>query len=219
MLQLLPLVNKRLSLRAFSLAIFINISLAALIYGLTIGSNKQLMKEPIKIDFRQFTDSTVDEQKEQPELEPIKKPQQEIAVLPEVLQPSFDTPSIDLTQSISLPAITLPNFEIAPQLVDTTNDIQPQTTLTEANIGIAKVRSRTNPEYPYKARRLHVEGYVLLHVLIDDTGRPQEIKVIEETPPGYFAAASRKAVRRWEFEKTPAGTTEWKKVKLGFELN
>lgn len=219
MSQLLQPDSKHFSLAAVLLAIFVNISLAGLIYVLTIGSNKQSIKDPITINFRQFTDSTVEEKKEQPELDPIQEPQQVEAIVPAAVQATFDAPNINFNTKISLPAISIPTFNVSPQLVDVTTNIQPQAVISQPKIGIAKVRHRTNPEYPYKARRLKIEGYVLLHVLIDDEGHPKEIKVIEEQPRGYFAKASRKAVGRWEFDKSPLGTTEWKKIKLGFQLN
>ncbi|TEW52294.1 energy transducer TonB [Psychromonas algicola] len=219
MLQLLQPGSKHFSFAAFTLAIVVNVSLAGLIYGLTIGNSKQPIKDPLTINFRQFTDSTVEEQNNEPELEPIEEPQPITAALPPAVQATFDAPDISFNNSISLPAVSVPTFNVSPQLVDVTSAIQPEAVLAEPQIGLAKIRHKSNPEYPYKARRLKIEGYVLLHVLIDDAGRPKEIKVIEEQPRGYFAKASRKAVGRWEFEKTPAGTTEWKKVKLGFELN
>jgi len=219
MLQLLQPDSKHFSLTALSLAILINISLAGLIYGLTIGNNKQPIQDPLTINFRQFTDSSIEEQQSEPELELIQEPQQVTETLPTAVQATLDTPNINFNTHINLPAISAPTFNVSPQLADVSNLIQPEPVIAESQIGVAKVRHRSNPEYPYKARRLKIEGYVLLHVLIDDAGRPQEIKVIEEQPRGYFAKVSRKAVGRWEFEKTPAGTTEWKKVKLGFELN
>lgn len=218
MLQSLQLGNKQFSLMALSLAIVINISLAGLIYGLTIGNSQQPIQDPLTINFRQFTDSSVEEQKSEPELETLQEPQPVSTTLTEAVQVALDVPDINFNSSISLPTVSAPSFDVQPQLVDMTSAIQPAVS-AEPQIGVAKIRHRTNPQYPYKARKLKIEGYVLLHVLIDDAGQPQEIKVIEEKPRGYFAKASRKAVGRWEFEKTPAGTTEWKKVKLGFELN
>ena len=218
MLQSLQLGNKQFSLIALSFAIVINISLAGLIYGLTIGNSQQPIKDPLTINFRQFTDSSVEEQKSEVELETIQEPQPVSTTLTDAVQVTLDVPKINFNSSISLPTVSAPTFDVQPQLVDITSAIQPAIS-TGPQIGLAKVRHRTNPQYPYKARRLKIEGYVLLHVLVDDAGQPQEIKVIEEQPRGYFAKASRKAVGRWEFEKTPTGTTEWKKIKLGFELN
>lgn len=219
MLQSLPLENKKFIFIALSFAMLVNASLAGLIFGLTLGNNAQPISNPISINFRQFTDSSVEEQEIEPELDPIQEPQEIAAELPAAVQPTFDVPNINLNSSITLPAISAPTFDVLPQMVDVASTIQPQAIQAKPTIGLAKVRHRVNPQYPYKARRLKIEGYVLLHVLIDDDGRAQEIKVIEEQPRGYFAKATRKAVSRWEFKKTPPGTTAWKKVKLGFELN
>jgi len=212
----------------------VNISLAGLIYSLTVGSNNPPVQEPIAIDFRQFTDSSVEEQEISPELEviPEPKPQQEMATLPQAVQPSFDAPDINLNSSITLPALSVPTFDVSPQLVDVTSHIQPQAdvipvavanveqaVIGEPEIGFAKVLRKTNPQYPYKAKRLKIEGYVLLHILINDEGRSEEINIIEESPRGYFGKVSRKSVRRWQFEKAPAGTEVWKKWRMVFELN
>jgi len=54
---------------------------------------------------------------------------------------------------------------------------------------------------------------------VNDDGRAEEIKIIEEKPRGYFGKVSRKSVRRWQFEKAPTGTEVWKKWRMVFELN
>jgi len=234
MLQLQQRGSKRFRLIAFVLAVLVNISLAGLIYSLTIGGNKAPVQDTITINFRQFTDSNVAEQEITPELEviPEPKPQQDMVALPQSVQPSFDVQNINLNSSITLPALAVPTFDVSPQLVDVTSHIQPQAevapvvvtnveqaTVGEPEIGFAKVLRKTNPQYPYKAKRLKIEGSVLLHILVNDDGRAEEIKVIEENPRGYFAKASRKSVRRWQFEKAPAGTEVWKKLRMVFELN
>ncbi|PKH04910.1 energy transducer TonB [Moritella sp. Urea-trap-13] len=234
MLQSQPRGSKGHWLLAFGLAVVVNVSLARLIFSLTVGSNKPLVQDPISIDFRQFTDSSVEEQEISPELEviPEPKPQQEMVTLPQPVQPTFDVSNINLNSSITLPALAVPTFDVSPQLIYVTNHIQPQAdatpiavanveqaTIGEPEIGFAKVLRKTNPQYPYKAKRLKIEGYVLLHVLINDEGRSEEIKIIEESPRGYFGKVSRKSVRRWQFEKAPVGTEVWKKWRMVFELN
>ncbi|MGC3834907.1 energy transducer TonB [Moritella viscosa] len=233
MLQLQQRGSKRFRLIALVLAVLVNISLAGLIYSLTIGGNKAPVNDPITINFRQFTDSNVEEQHVTPELEviPEPKPQQDMVALPQSIQPSFDVQNINLNSSITLSALSMPTFDVSPQLIDVTSHIQPQVEVTptvetnveqtavgEPEISFAKILRKTEPQYPYKAKRLRIEGYVLLHILINDDGRAEEIKVIEEKPRGYFAKTSRKAVRRWLFEKAPVGTEVWKKWRMSFEL-
>lgn len=216
---------------AFLLALMVNLSLAGLIYGLTIGSKKAVVKPPISINFRQFVDSSVEEQTLAPELTVTPEQEPEMNVLPTPTpQPSFDVANISSTSSIKLPVLSVPEFNVSPsfQSMEVPSVPAPvvaapvevtKSTTAVPTIGVAKVLRKVQPQYPYKAQRLKIEGYVLLHILIDDTGRPQEIKVIEEKPRGYFAKTARKAVRRWHFEKAPPGVEVWKKWRLSFELN
>ncbi|MFT5881068.1 MAG: protein TonB, partial [Moritella sp.] len=190
MLPSQPQGSKRFRFAALGLAVVVNISLAGLIYGLTIGSHQPTVKEPITINFRQFTDSSVQEQVLEEDTEittkPTPKPTPEVSVsaTPQPSLPNFSVQNRDINSSISLPAIAVPTFSANPQLVSAALDIQPkiilappqvnmieQGALDQPEIGFAKVLRKVQPQYPYKAQRLKIEGHVLLHILIDDTGR------------------------------------------------
>ena len=224
--------RNRAGLLALLVGLLINISLAAVIYGLTLGANKPPALTSITINFRQFTDSSVtaeDMPAEQTVLaEPSPQPQ--ITAMAAPAQPVVNVNNIASVSAISLPVIAVPTFVSTPQFIDVASSIEPladvmtgadveQAVLGEPNMALAKVLRKTDPIYPYKAKRLKIEGYVLLHVLIDDSGRAQQIKIIEEQPRGYFAKVTRNAVRRWQFEHAPAGTQVWKQWRVAFELN
>ena len=219
-----------LRISALVSAILVNLTLAALIYALTIGSKVAPVNDAISINFRQFTDSAVEEQTVEPELTIMPEQQPQLNQLPTPsVQPSIDIPKINLNSNISMPVLAVPEFNVAPSLanisppevsVAVTPIVTKNITKTGApEIGFAKVLRKVQPRYPYKAQRLKIEGHVLLHILIDDEGLPQQIKVIEEQPRGYFAQSARKAIRRWRFEKAPQGQEVWKKWRLSFELN
>lgn len=54
------------------------------------------------------------------------------------------------------------------------------------------------PAYPFVARKLGIEGKVLLRLTIDSTGKLQDIKIIEN--PGYgFASAAIDAINKSQF--------------------
>lgn len=225
------LQNKWLRMGALLTAILVNLTLAALIYGLTIGSKVAPVNEAISINFRQFTDSTVEEQAIEPELTITPEQQPELNQPPTpTVQPSIDIPKINLNSSISMPVLAVPEFSVSPSLDNlslpevniapaTPTVVKTVSKVSAPAIGFAKVLRKVQPQYPYKAQRLKIEGYVLLHILIDDEGLPQQIKIIEEQPRGYFAQPARKAIRRWRFEKAPQGQEVWKKWRLSFELN
>jgi TonB family protein len=57
---------------------------------------------------------------------------------------------------------------------------------------------RVEPEYPEEARQRHIEGPVVLRVLVGTDGAVQELEVVSGDP--LLAKAATDAVRRWRFQ-------------------
>jgi len=77
------------------------------------------------------------------------------------------------------------------------------------------------PEYPAAARRLHLEGNVLLHVLVDETGSPDEIRIARSSGVELLDDAALAKVRTWRF--TPArygdaAIAHWVDIPIRFRL-
>jgi TonB family protein len=66
-------------------------------------------------------------------------------------------------------------------------------------VSAPKVISSPDPEYPEEARRQGIEGAVRLWLIVDDQGRPREIKVAKQVGYGFDQEAVR-AVREWRFK-------------------
>ena len=60
--------------------------------------------------------------------------------------------------------------------------------------------SRQPPEYPYKAARRGIEGWVRVAFDVTATGNVENVEVIESDPPGVFNIAASRAVLRWRFK-------------------
>ncbi len=60
--------------------------------------------------------------------------------------------------------------------------------------------SRQPPEYPYKAARRGIEGWVRVAFVVNETGHVENVEVIESDPPGVFDNAAIRAVSRWRFK-------------------
>lgn len=60
--------------------------------------------------------------------------------------------------------------------------------------------SRQPPEYPYKAARRGIEGWVRVAFDVTATGTVENVEVIESDPPGVFDIAATRAVARWRFK-------------------
>lgn len=217
---------------ALVLAMLVNTSLAGLIYGLTLGKQKAPDRPTVSINFRQFTDSSVREKQLEPELALSAEVSPELTSLPRPRPVLTVAPELVTPSAISLPAVTAPQLEVKPAAI-VSFDLPIEAAETEVGesqlagidgisaapeIGVARMVRDITPQYPYKAKRRRIEGYILLHILIDDEGRAQEIKVIEEKPRGYFAKAARRAARRSQFQPAPAGSREWKRKRYEFKF-
>jgi len=60
--------------------------------------------------------------------------------------------------------------------------------------------SRQPPQYPYKAARRGIEGWVRVSFRVTETGTVEDVQVLESEPAGVFDQAAVKAVYRWRFK-------------------
>ncbi len=74
-----------------------------------------------------------------------------------------------------------------------------------------RVRTRTEVDYPRKARSKGTSGFVVLSLLITADGDVEKVKILEAEPDGVFEQAAQEAVRDWKFD--PA-TYQGKSVKV-----
>lgn len=56
------------------------------------------------------------------------------------------------------------------------------------------------PAYPYRARRLSIEGHVEVRFIVDRKGVVRELSLIEAKPEGVFENAVKNSVPRWRFK-------------------
>lgn len=75
---------------------------------------------------------------------------------------------------------------------------------------------------PAQAEAAAVEGYVVLPLLIDDSGAVERVEVDESVPAGIFDDAAIDAVRQWRFK--PArhqgrSVRVWSKQRVRFDLS
>ena len=55
------------------------------------------------------------------------------------------------------------------------------------------------PNYPEYARRRNIEGFVILHFIVDIKGRVINPSVQQANPPGHFETAAIRTIRQWQF--------------------
>jgi periplasmic protein TonB len=77
------------------------------------------------------------------------------------------------------------------------------------------------PIYPYKAKRLEVEGFVKVRFLVDEEGTVSRLSIIDSSPKGVFEDSVLQTVPLWKF--TPGrihgeSVSSWVVTTIRFEL-
>jgi protein TonB len=85
-----------------------------------------------------------------------------------------------------------------------------------------EIASVVKPEYPPVARRMNVSGTVVLSVLVDETGRVEDVRTIREAGGNMgLTQAAQKAVRLWTFRPAVKGGVNvktWMTIPIPFVL-
>jgi TonB family protein len=72
------------------------------------------------------------------------------------------------------------------------------TTKPPANVAAATILTKTNPEYPPKARAAQIQGDVVLHANVDKEGKVNEVQVL--SGDDTLAQSALEAVRQWRYK-------------------
>ncbi len=94
--------------------------------------------------------------------------------------------------------------------------------MTEDAVDVApRATSRGRFIYPRSAKKQGIRGYVTLSLLISESGRIEQVSVIESSPQGVFDNAALKGIRSWRFDPAQyqgRSVKTWVKQKIRFDL-
>ena len=77
--------------------------------------------------------------------------------------------------------------------------------------GRLQVVKNNRPEYPASARQRNVEGWVRVRFVVNEQGRPEQIRIVAADPPNVFNASVQRAVSGWRFRP---GTVQGRAVRV-----
>lgn len=153
---------------------------------------------------------------EPPKLEEEKPPEPEVPMAFPVQRPP-EVPPVDMPAfrpDLSLSAVAGPSFAPPPP---------PRAMTYEA--GEVDQAPRTlvqmKPVYPFRAKRMGIEGWVRVRFLVDAEGRPANIQILEAEPAGVFEDAVIQAISGWRFEaafKDGRKVASWVVTPIRFQL-
>jgi len=159
-------------------------------------------------------------------VEPLKRKQLKETKPPERLPRKFSSKSKP-KQSKPMMNVRMPNF---------TPDMHPglggDFSLPASELGgigfsldevdeVPQVLRSVPPEYPYGAKRNHVEGEVVIRMLVTNEGTPTNMSVHSATPTGVFDKVALSAAKRWKFRPGQyhgQAVDTWVLLPFNFEL-
>lgn len=221
MLQLQPRLKPSLYVTGLTLAFIINALLILFIYQLVIKQAVIKPQETITLNFRQFNSKETVMPEHQPEqlAQVTKKPALKQLSKPKL---SISVNSINSINALSFPAMKAEEFSINPSLLSIElPDVQAKESITvQVNSGLISATPvfQLPPQYPPRAKQKKIEGYVVMQIYIESSGKVSDIKVLEETPKGIFANSAMKAAYRWRFQPPEKNSNPWQILKVRYEL-
>lgn len=151
-----------------------------------------------------FIDAQIDEpEPAKPESLPVARSQPTVDVPPPEV-PVIEAPA---EMAISVPPAPLVAEPLASSAVVESTSL--------------KVTRRVDPVYPPASRRMDEQGAVRLRVMVDERGRPQEVRVAESSGFPRLDEAAVSAVRRWVFApavQDAVAVPTWTQVSVVFQL-
>ena len=171
---------------------FIAVALLWLMQWLVLNEGVQLQADRTRpvMEFVRLKRETETRVRERAELEPEPEPEELPPAKPELQE----TP-------LASPRIRAPNIRFSV----------PEVPMALAGPYIGPVRqgspdrdfmviSRIPPQYPYRAQRRGIEGWVKVSLLITEQGTVQDVVVVDAQPEGVFDNAAIRAVSKWKFK-------------------
>ena len=176
---------------ALFLAVLINGLLFLLIPLLTETRTPTLdMTEPLAVNLIRVREKEPPPPEEE-EIKPLKReePQEKAKVLqPHLVKPQPRKPDMPVVR-VEMKTKLLGTTDLGIRMICSVEDLdQPHRPIVNPD-----------PDYPLKADRMHIEGYVKVKFLVDEEGRVSNITILEASPEGIFEQSVRNKLRVWRF--------------------
>ena len=200
-----------------SMALLINVCLFALLpLLLDRNSVERAYEEITSVNFIRIRPEMEEPQEEKPP-EREKPPPEVLPRLsqqvPKPRQLKLETP--DLSFEIN-PKLDM-GMAVAPPEPEPVMDFFDQGEVDQLPMTVFRMK----PLYPFRAKRLGIEGSVSVKFLVDAVGRVSRVTILESNPPGIFDESVLKALPSWKFTPGELGgkaVNTWVSTVIEFDL-
>ncbi len=172
---------------------------------------------------------------DQPEPPVMELPEME---LPEIEAPetSYDPGVTEYTNTLSVPSLSafgLQGVQVSPQsfsrrpykvgLPCLPKHGKPATRYASDEVDkMPQPVAVAHPIYPYRAKRLGIEGIVRIRFLVNTSGKTEQLTILESKPSGTFDRAVKKTVKGWKYKPAVKDGREvetWVETTIRFKLS
>jgi protein TonB len=205
------------------LALLAAFTIPYLIFSLVIGLNQSDLDRDLFQ--KQVSNFDVEKKKQIKKNKPEPKPERQRRRVTESL-PSVKP--VDLGGSLSGSGLSfgVPQFdetEFAEFEDDDLLNAKDSGPMDQSSVDTPPRVIRRSPiVYPELARKQGVSGFVRMNVLIDESGRVEDVKVVESQPEEIFDLKADSTIRQWRFEPATYNGKKvkvWATQKIVFKLN
>lgn len=215
------------------------LAVAAAVNAMILGALARLNAPPVyeMVDRPELRIAMYEPREERLEPEPVEQ-EQVAEMAAEVMEVAMERP----TPEMRMPAVAaisfhVPSFDVAPPRVTvraapvsptaTARTREPVRVTGPVEAGDADEPGRAvrhpQPAYPRVALRRGVTGHVAARVLVDESGRIQQVEIDEVVGHSAFGGAVRETLlSRWEYSTTYHGgrpVKAWHEVVIRFDLD
>jgi len=201
-------------LPALAFAILVNGLLFFLLPLLTQkGTSFSDMTEPMAVNLVRVREEEPPPPEEEPPAPEMEEPQE----IPEFFTPDLMRPQLKPLEMDPVPFL----IELNPRMLS-----GPQVALKRFyELGELDHPPRPlvkmPPVYPYKAKRLEIEGYVKIKFLVDEEGTVSRVSVLDASPKGVFEDSVLQTLPSWKFSPgrvVGEPVSSWVVTTIRFEL-
>ena len=177
------------------------------------GASFSDMTEPVAVNLVRVLEEEPPQPEEEPPPPEMEKPQE----IPEFFTPDLLRPDVKPLEMDPVPF----RIELNPRMLS-----GPQVALKRFyEVGELDHPPRPlvkmTPVYPYKAKRLEIEGYVKVKFLVDEEGTVSRVSVLDASPKGVFEDSVLQTLPSWKFSPGKImgePVSSWVVTTIRFEL-
>ncbi len=203
-----PITHKSYLAHGFAGALIITLILFGSLPNLvSIKPEKNDLESLNPVDFIRFTPEPPKPREKPQKQEPDKKPEK--IIKPRTQKPremvqqqlTLDIPAMDLDIdpriSGGIPVISRPP---APKVAAVMSQPDFSSIMDQSEVDIMPMPTfKRSPRYPFRAKRMGIEGVVKIQFLVDKYGNVSNITILEANPPEFFERSVLNAVSTWKF--------------------